>query len=270
MEYATARGVEVPKVGFGTARMTGAECRRAVETALDLGYRHLDTAQMYDNEDAVGAAVEASDVSRDDVFLTTKLHRRNLAREDVFESFAASLDRLGTDYVDLLLIHAPSDSVPIAETVGAMNDLQDEGTVEHVGVSNFSVEQLRTAMDASETPILTNQVEYHAHRLQDDLLEFCIEEDVLLTAYSPLDEGRLADVETLAEIGDRYGKTAGQVALRWLTQQRNVVTIPKASSRNHQRANLDVFDFELTAEEVERIFDLRAGLAGRIRNALGL
>ena len=256
MEYATARGVDVPKLGFGTARMTGEKCREAVENALDLGYRHLDTAQMYDNEDAVGDAIAASDVDRSDVFLTTKLNRGNLAHEDALRSFEASLDRLGTDYVDLLLIHAPSDSVPVAETIGAMNDLQEEGTVEHVGVSNFSVEQLREAMEASEKPILTNQVKYHPYHSQDDLLEVCVEEDVLLTAYSPLAKGKVADDETLAEIGDRYGKTPGQVALRWLVQQENVVTIPKAGGRDHQRENLDVFDFELTDEEMERIFEL--------------
>jgi diketogulonate reductase-like aldo/keto reductase len=270
MEYATVRGIKVPKIGLGTARMTGEGCRQAVETGLDLGYRHLDTAQLYDNEDAVGEVIAASGVDRSEVFLTTKLHRRNLAPEDVFESFAASLNRLGTDYVDLLLIHAPSDAVPVEETIDAMNELQDEGKVERVGVSNFSVEQLRAAMDASDTLILTNQVEYHPHYRQDDLLEFCIDEDVALTAYSPLDEGRLTDDATLVGIGDRYGKTAGQVGLRWLVQQENVVAIPKASSLDHQRENLDVFDFELTDEEMERLFELRKGLAGPIRDLLGL
>jgi diketogulonate reductase-like aldo/keto reductase len=254
--YATVRGVDVPKVGFGTARMTGEECREAVENALDLGYRHLDTAQMYDNEDAVGAALAASDVDRSEIFLTTKLNRGNLTREDALRSFEESLDRLGTDYVDLLLIHAPSDSVPVEETLGAMNDLQDEGSVEHVGVSNFSVEQLREAIRTSETSILTNQVKYHPYHPQDDLLNVCVEEDVLLTAYSPLAKGKVSDDETLAEIGDRYGKTAGQVALRWLVQQENVVTIPKAADRDHRRENVDVFDFELTDEEMDRVFEL--------------
>lgn len=270
MEHATVRGVAVPKVGFGTARMTGDECRTAVEDALDLGYRHVDTAQMYANETAVGEAVAAADVDRSEVFLTTKLDRENVAREEAPRSTEESLDRLGTDYVDLLLIHAPSRSVPVEETIGAMNDLQDEGNVEHIGVSNFDVDQLRAAMDASETPILTNQVEYHPHREQHELLEFCIEADVLLTAYSPLNKGRLDGDETLAEIGERHGKAPGQVALRWLIQQRNVVAIPKASSPAHRRENLDVFDFELGPEEMERIFELRSGPVEGLRDALGL
>lgn len=270
MEYVTAGDVEVPAIGFGTARMTGEECETAVESAFDLGYRHVDTAQMYENEDAVGEAIAKSDVDRSEVFLTTKLHRRNLAREDVFDSFEASLDRLGVEYVDLLLIHAPSNSVPIGETIDAMNALQDEGTVEHIGVSNFDREQLRSAMQASATPVLTNQVEYHPFYDQSDLLELCIEEDVILTAYSPLNVGKIAGDETLSEIGDRHGKSASQVALRWLIQQENVAAIPKATSRDHQRENVDVFDFELTDEEMMRIFDLRDGLTDRIRSVLGI
>jgi diketogulonate reductase-like aldo/keto reductase len=255
MEHVTADDAEIPALGFGTARMTGEECRSAVADALELGYRHLDTAQMYDNEDAVGAAVRESDVPRDEVFLVTKLHPSNLAPRDVHSSFDASLDRLDTDYVDLLLIHAPRGSVPISETIGAMNDLQGEGTVRHVGVSNFSVSQLREAMDASATPVVTNQVEYHLGVNCDELLGFCRERDVALTAYSPLDVGDLSDDEELRDIGDRHGKTPAQVALRWLVQQENVVAIPKAASAEHRAENLDVFDFELTDAEMGELSD---------------
>jgi diketogulonate reductase-like aldo/keto reductase len=190
MEYVTAAGVDVPALGFGTWPMTGATCRSAVQHALQTGYRHVDTAQMYDNEAAVGAAIADSGVPRADVFLVTKVRRQNLARDDLLRSVEESAQELGTG-IDLLLIHAPSRSVPIEESVGAMNELQQRGVVEHIGVSNFSVDQLRRAIAASETPVLTNQVEYHPFESRPDLLEYCLENGVVLTAYSPLAQGRV-------------------------------------------------------------------------------
>ncbi|TYL38766.1 aldehyde oxidoreductase [Natronococcus pandeyae] len=270
-ETVTAQGVDVPALGFGTARMTGDECRRAVETALSAGYRHVDTAQMYDNEDAVGDALEASDVPREDVFVVTKVNTSNLAYDDVLESTRASLDRLGVDAVDLLLIHAPRDHTPLEETLGAMNELQEEGAVDHIGVSNFSVEQLERARERSETPIVTNQVKYHPYHRQDDLLSYCVDEEILLTAYSPLAEGAVVGDERLEEIGDRYDKSAAQVALRWLVQQPSVAAIPKAASREHIEANADVFDFELSAAEMRTVFELtERSLASKIANRIGL
>jgi len=269
MEYVTVQGVEVPAIGFGTARMEGAECRDAVENALELGYRHIDTAQMYDNEAAVGDAISNSDVNRDEIFLVTKVHRRNLSFEDVLDSVEESMDRLGTD-IDLLLIHAPSRSVPIGESIEAMNQLQDEGGVDHIGVSNFSVKQMEDAIEASETPILTNQVEYHPFESQDKILEFCIENDIMLTAYSPVARGNVTGNETLERIADQYGKTEAQVALRWLLQQDMVSAIPKAASRNHRKENLDIFDFELPVEEMKQIFELQGGLLTKLRSRLGL
>ncbi|WP_372910559.1 aldo/keto reductase [Salinigranum sp.] len=269
MEYVTAAGVDVPALGFGTWPMTGTTCRSAVQHALQTGYRHVDTAQMYDNEAAVGAAIADSEVPRADVFLVTKVRRQNLARDDVLRSVEESARELGTG-IDLLLIHAPSRSVPIEESVGAMNELQERGVVEHIGVSNFSVDQLRRAIAASETPVLTNQVEYHPFESRPDLLECCIENGVVLTAYSPLAQGKVVGNEVLAEIGATYGKTAAQVALRWLIQQELVAAIPKASSRSHIEENVDVFDFELDDEEMERVFEMGGGLRSRLRSLLGL
>lgn len=269
MEYETVRDVEVPAIGLGTWQLRGEACRTAVETALRLGYRHVDTAQMYGNEAAVGDAIANAPVDREDVFLVTKVGRRDLAYDDVIRSVEESLERLGT-HVDLLLIHAPSRTVPIEESIEAMNRLQRDGGVDHVGVSNFSVEQLRAAMAASETPILTNQVEYHPFRRRDELLEFCIDNDVALTAYSPLAKGDVVGDETLREIGETHGKTEAQVALRWLLQQETVVAIPKAAGEPHQRENLDVFDFELAPAEMVRIFELQGGVVSRLRSSLGL
>jgi diketogulonate reductase-like aldo/keto reductase len=270
MQTVTAGGAEIPALGFGTWPMTGERCREAVATALSAGYRHVDTAQMYDNERAVGRAVAESAVPREDVFVVTKLLRENLGADAVRASFADSLDRLGMDRVDLLLIHSPSRSVPTEETMGAMNELQARGLVDHVGVSNFSVDRLRAAMAASETPVLTNQVSYHPYRVRSDLLAFCHEHDVALTAYSPLDKGDVVGDDTLQAIGDRHGKTAAEVALRWLVQQPGVVAIPKASNERHIRENAAVFDFELSDDEMARVFELSGGLERRLRELLGL
>jgi 2,5-diketo-D-gluconate reductase B len=264
-ESVTVDDATIPALGLGTAPMTGRECHTAVEQALELGYRHVDTAQMYDNEEAVGAGIAAAEVDRADIFVTTKLNRGNLASENVRSSVDASLDQLDTAYVDLLLIHAPSHRVPIAETVKAMNNLQERDQVRHIGVSNFSVEQTQAAIEASETPIVTNQVKYNPYHRQDELLEFCIEQDVSLTAYTPLAKGRVANDETLVTIGERYGKTGAQVTLRWLHQQPNVIAIPKASHTEHLQENLDVFDFELTDEEMDAVFAVEGGLVDRLR-----
>lgn len=268
MESVSVDDVSVPALGLGTARMGGRTCERAVAQALTMGYRHVDTAQMYGNEEAVGAGIAASGVARDEVFVTTKLDSGNRSADAVQSSTVASLDRLGLDTIDLLLMHSPNELIPLEETIGAMNELQANGLVANIGVSNFSVKQLRSAMAASVTPIVTNQVKYHPYHHQNDLLEFCYEEDVILTAYSPLARGRAADDSTLAKIGQRYGKSAAQVTLRWLLQQPNVIAIPKAANEAHLRENFEVFDFTLTDDEVERIFELDGGLIEEVRRHL--
>ncbi|RQG98689.1 aldo/keto reductase [Natrarchaeobius oligotrophus] len=263
-------GAQIPKLGFGTARMTGDECKRAVETALSAGYRHVDTAQMYDNEAAVGRAIADSDVDRDEIFVVTKVHPDNAAREDVLESTRRSLGRLSLETVDLLLLHAPSERAPLSETLGAMNELQDDGRVEHVGVSNFSIEQLERAIELSETPIVANQVKYHPYHRQDELLEYCVDRDVCLTAYSPLAEGAVVGDDRLTEVGASHGKSAPQVALRWLLQQPAVSAIPKASSREHIETNAALFDFELSTEEMQSVSELGDGRWKRLAARLGV
>jgi 2,5-diketo-D-gluconate reductase B len=268
--HVTAAGERIPALGLGTYRLHGQECERVVREAVEMGYRHVDTAEFYDNQRAVGRGLEAASVPREQVWLTTKVWRSNLRREDALHSARTSVERLGVDAVDLLLIHWPNDRVPIEETIGAMNDLQSEGLVRHVGVSNFSVDQLREAAAASVTPIVADQVRYNPDTRVDDLLAYCLDEGVLLTAYTPLAKGGIADDGPLAEIGQRHGKTAAQVALRWLLQQEVVSAIPKASSREHLRENLDVFDFELSAAEMRRIFERRGELPGPLADRLGL
>jgi len=264
VDTVTVRGEEVPAVGLGTWRLRSDDCRRAVETALELGYRHVDTAQAYGNERRVGAALRGSDVDRGDVFLTTKLDGDSRRRGAVRRSVRESLHRLGTAYPDLLLIHWPTDrppflpvrlpgSPPLAETLSAMNELVDEGLVRHIGVSNFDVRRLDRARRLSDAPIFANQVQFHPYWDQRNLLSYCRRNDVLLTAYSPLCHGGVLDDDRLVGIGREYDKTPAQIAIRWAIQHDGVCAIPKATSRAHLAENLDVFDFELTEAEMERI-----------------
>ena len=253
MAFKTVRGVEVPAIGLGTWRLTGQTCRKTVRTALEVGYRHIDTAQAYGNERQVGNALRDGEVDRDDVFLTTKLGQGNRGYDDVLRSTDESLAKLGTDYVDLLLIHTPNVRTPLRDTLAAMNHLVDAGKVRHVGVSNFGIDLLDRARTLSEHGILTNQVQYHPYWTQQDMLDYCRIHDVLMTAYSPLCHGGVLDDPVLAEISERYDKAPAQVAIRWVIQQPNVVAVPKATSREHLVANLDVFDFELTDDEMARI-----------------
>jgi diketogulonate reductase-like aldo/keto reductase len=268
METTTVSGVEIPSIGLGTWRLTGDACVDSVRTALDLGYRHLDTAQEYGNERQVGDALRASDVDREDVFVTTKLGNRNRTYDDVVRSVDESLAKLDTAYVDLLLIHWPNVTTPLRETLAAMNELVDEGKVRHLGVSNFGIDRLSRARELSEHGVATDQVQYNPYWSQTELLDYCRIHGIVLTAYSPLAHGGVLDDPVLESIGDAHGKSAAQVALRWLVQQPNVVTVPKATSRDHLEANLDIFDFELTDGEMARIYrpSKPRALAGFVRS----
>lgn len=250
----------IPQLGFGTYQTGGYECFEAVQQALDAGYRHIDTAMAYENEAAVGRAMEVSSVDREEVFLTTKLkgYPEFLDYEPALEQIEGCLDRLGVDTIDLLLLHWWSPAGDMEQTFAALDRLVDEGKVDHIGVSNFSVEQLQRARDVSDSPICTNQVEHHPYWTNDEMLRYCQTNDVTLTAYSPLAEGLVANDEGLAAIGNRYDKSAAQVAIRWLIQQENVVTIPKTVTASRMGENIDVFDFELTETEMEAVGNAEA------------
>ncbi len=254
MKYQTIKGERIPSLGLGTYRLTGEACSRAVERALSMGYRHVDTAQMYGNEAEVGQGIEASGVDREEVFVTTKVWPSDFEHDRVIRTTHESLRKLGVDHIDLLLMHWPPNGVPLGETLGAMRELQDEGSVRHIGVSNFSTALVEEAAEHAE--IFCNQVEYHAYRDQGDILAQAQNMDYLLTAYRPLSRSGAGDDATLREIGEAHGKTAAQAALRWLIQQEKVSAIPKASSEDHLQANLDVFDFELSDEEMDRVSGL--------------
>lgn len=270
METRSAGGATVPVLGFGTYNLYGDTCQQAVRDALEMGYRHIDTAEFYDNHRPVGRGIAEASVPRSEVFLTTKVWKTNLEADDVHDVVRTALEDLGTDYVDLLLVHWPNEAVPIEETMRAMNELQREGAVRHVGVSNFSIDQLTGAIDASQTPIVTNQIPYDPHTDQRELLEFAAEAEVVLTAYSPLGKGGVLDDPLLARIGDRYDKSPAQVALRWLVQQPMVVAIPKAADRDHRYENRQVFDFELDPAEMREIFELTGPVEPALEAVLDL
>jgi len=268
MDSVEASGVEMPVLGFGTFELSGETCQEAVETALDAGYRHVDTAEYYENEAAVGRAISASSVDREDIFLTTKVWRSNLRHDDLVAAAEASRERLGVEYVDLLLVHWPHPRVPIEETLGAMDELAERGLTRHVGVSNFTRTQLSEAQSVASSRIGTDQVLYHPYKDQQALHEHCVETDTVLTAYSPLARGSVLGDSTLAHIGETHGKTPAQVTLRWLVQQKNVAAIPRSSSPEHIAENADIFDFELSDAEMQEIHDLSGSLSIRLRNKL--
>ncbi len=250
------QGEKIPTLGFGTWPLRGETCRRATLSALQLGYRHLDTAEMYRNESEVGEAIRQSKIPRHEIYLVTKVWSSNLHGPDLRRSAEGSLRRLGVETVDLLLIHWPNPRVPIEESMAEMVRLQEEGKTRQIGVSNFSPSQLAAAQEAAQVPLFCNQVEFNPLRPQRELLRICQEQDLLLTAYGPVAKGAVSREPLLREIGRRHGKTAAQVSLRWLLQQPNVSAIPKAASRKHQEENLAIFDFELSEAEMAEIDSL--------------
>ncbi len=256
MKHVKVNDKKVPALGFGTWQIEGDECRKAVKNALDIGYRHIDTAQAYENEEYVGEGIQESDVDREDIWLTTKVWRNNLNEDRLKESVKESLEKLQTEYVDLLLIHWPFENMDLEAVLKKMNELVDEGKVKNIGISNFNTDQMDEAVNLSDEPVFTNQVEYHPFLNQDAVLEKCREHGMMLTAYSPLARGDVPENKTLKEIGERYGKSPVQVTLRWLIQQEDVAAIPKASSPEHQEANFEIFDFELDEDEMEEISEL--------------
>ena len=250
-ETIEVQGTSVPRLGFGTWQIEGSDATEAVRDALEIGYRQIDTARAYGNEAEVGEGIRQSGVAREDLFLTTKVFPGDFAPEDLRAAAEDSLAKLNADYLDLLLLHWPDESVPLEQTLAAMVALQEAGRIRHLGVSNFPAGLLEQAL--RHAPVFCDQVEYHPFLGQDPLLELARANDVLVTAYSPLAHGRVPGDDTLTEIGKAHGKSAGQVALRWLLDQPGVSPIPKASSHERRVENFEVFDFALSEEETARI-----------------
>lgn len=263
MHSVSAGGVQIPALGFGTWQISGEACVDAVALALGLGYRHIDTAAMYGNEEEVGRAIRASSVPRDQVFLTTKVWRDALGKSALQMSVEDSLKRLGLDHTDLILVHWPNSDTPLAETMEALNLVKQRGLTRAIGVANFPSALFKEAQSLSEAPLATNQVEYHPYLGVDRILEAARAAGSSVTAWSPLARGKIVGDPVLEGIAKAHGKDVGQIALRWLVQQDGVIAIPKTVTPARAKSNLDLFDFELTAAEMTAIFAL-ASPQGRL------
>jgi len=245
---------EMPRLGLGTWENTDGEtCAESVQQALEMGYRHIDTAQAYDNEGYVGEGIAQADVDREEVFLATKIWTSNLSYDDVIHTAKESLDKLGVDYVDLLYVHWPANEYDPEDTLSAFDRLYDDGLIENVGVSNFEPRHLDEAQEVLDAPVFANQVEMHPMLPRDELVEYGQENDINLVAYSPLARGKVLDVPEIRDVAEKHDASAAQVSLAWLLQRDGVTAIPKASSEDHIRDNWSARDLELDDEDVEKI-----------------
>ncbi len=264
-ERTQANGADIPKLGFGTWQLEGEDATRGVMTALKTGYRHIDTAQLYGNEAEVGQGWTQSGVRREDFFLTTKVWRDKFRDGDLQASVKESLDKLKTEYVDLLLLHWPVPEVPLDETMKALNAVKDAGMVKHIGVSNFTVDLLDEARAHSSAPLVANQVEYHPFLDQNAVLTACRAAGMAMTAYSPIAQGKVFEDEVITDIAKKHGVSSAQIALRWLIDQDSVVAIPRSSSDTHIQSNFEIADIALSEEDTGRINALRSP-QGRLIN----
>jgi 2,5-diketo-D-gluconate reductase B len=260
-----ANGANIPAIGFGTFRMPGADVLWMVPAVLKLGYRHIDTAQIYRNEAEVGEAIAGSGVARGDVFLTTKVWVDRYRHDDFIRSVDESLRKLRTDYVDLLLLHWPQSDVPLAERIGALNEVRDTGKARHIGVSNFNTALMAESVALSKAPIVTNQVEYHPYLDQSAVLNAARKVGTSITAYYAMADGKVIGDPTIKAIAAAHGKSEAQVVLRWLVQQDSIVALSKTVSEERAKSNFQIFDFELSSSEMQALHAL-ARPDGRIVN----
>jgi len=248
----TSGGARIPVIGLGTWDLRGRACARVVEQALQLGYRHIDTAEMYGTEREIGEGLRASGIRRDDVFITTKVWPDHLASTAFERATKESLVKLRLSEVDLLLIHWPNPRIPLAETMGALCRMKQAGFARHIGVSNFTVPLIEEAMRLVTEPLVTNQIEWHPYLDQSKVVAACRRHGLSVTAYSPIARGRAGNDAQLRRIGLNHRKTAGQVSLRFLIQE-GAIVIPRTSRRERLEENMAVFDFELDAAEMDEV-----------------
>ena len=269
MQTVTANGATLPALGFGTFRVSGPDTLRMVPHVLKLGYRHIDTAQIYGNEAEVGDGIAASGVARGDIFLTTKVWVSNYRHDAFLASVDTSLKKLRTDHVDLLLLHWPNAAVPLAEQIGALNEVRNAGKVRHIGVSNFNTALLAEAIRLSDAPLVTNQIELHPYLDQSRVIGAARAAGLSVTGYYGMADGKVFTDPVLTEIARQAGKTVAQIVLRWMIQQEGVVALSKTVNEARAAENLAIFDFDLSAEAVATI-DALARPDGRLVSPEGL
>ena len=246
-------GNKIPALGLGTSGLRGKECTEIVKKALKIGYRHIDTADMYRNHRAIAEALNQAEIDRKQLFITSKIQSQDLEYKELKKAAERLLNELDIEYLDLLLIHWPNPEIPVEESLKAMKELKEAGKVKNIGVSNFTVPLLKEALEAYPDLITVNQVEFHPTLYQKELLDFAFKNDIILTAYSPLAQGEVFENSVLKNLGEKYDKTPAQLALRWLIEK-NIAAIPKASSEAHLKNNLEVFDWDFpidAAREME-------------------
>jgi len=253
MDTIQTQGIEMPRLGLGTFRMQGDVCRTAVESALALGYRHIDTAEMYANEEAIGAAIAASGVKRGELHVTTKVWNENLAPDAMRRAFDASLKKLRLDVVDLYLVHWPKPGMHLPSMFETLMKLKQEGRTRAIGVANFNIALLKTVVEELKAPIACNQIEYHVMLDQSKVKKYMDSKSIPLVAYCPVAQGRAASDETLIAIGKKHNAGGAQVALKWLLDQPGVLAIPKASRHESQKANLDALNVKLDDDDRKKI-----------------
>lgn len=240
----------MPLIGFGTWNLTDEILKKSLQTALEKGYTHIDTAEGYENESVIGEVLR--DYSRDRLFLTSKVVPTNLHYDDVLQSVDKALDKLGTDYLDLYLVHWPNPAISLRETLLAFTKLYKSGKIKSIGVSNFNKYQLKIARKISEVPICVNQVEFHPWHRESKLLTYCKKKDLILTASAPLARGKVLQDPLINKLAKKYDKATAQIVLRWQIQQ-DVATIPKSGSKEHIEENFETLNFELETPDVDRI-----------------
>jgi len=245
-------GYSMPILGLGTWLLTGKDCYETILTALEYGYTHIDTAVAYENENDIGKALKDSDVHREDLFLTSKVWYSKLRYKDVIDQCNRSLEYLGTDYLDLLLIHWPNRAVPLQETLKAFEELVESRKVRSIGVSNFTIHHLEDTFKNTTLPIAVNQIEFHPFLYQQELLSFCKKNDIVVSAYSPLAHGKVFSDPQFREIADKTKINPGILALSWI-MSKNCAVIPKASTEEHLRENINATRINLDSKIIEQI-----------------
>ena len=253
-KYKLRDGNEIPAIGLGTWQLKGNQCINTVKLALEIGYRHIDTAEIYGNEREIGIAI--NNFPRDEIFITSKVSGNHLKFNNVIKSCELSLRNLNTNCLDLYLIHWPNPFVSLRETFKAIKKLHDDGKIISFGVSNFDLNLLKKALEIEEIPICVNQVEFHPFFYQKDLLEFCKKHNIILVAYSPLARGKINENKIIKEIARKYEKTPAQISLRWIIQK-GAIPIPKASTKEHLKENIDVFNWSISKEDEMKIDNIK-------------
>ena len=265
MHNVSANGANIPALGFGTFRMPDDDVHRILPQALKLGFRHVDTAQIYKNEASVGDVIAQSGIPRDEIFLTTKVWVDKVGHQAFTASVDESLTKLKTDHVDLLLLHWPQSEMPLADRIGALHDLRQAGKVKNIGISNFSSALMAEAVKLSDAPIVNNQIEYHPYLDQTKVLAEAARTGMSVTAYYLMADGAVPKDEVLKDIGSRHGKSAAQVVLRWAVQQKDVIALSKTATESRLAENFEIFEFELYEDEMAAVHAL-AKPNGRIVN----